>query len=87
MLAAGRGTDPGEKFSFKPTASLQILVLDHFWMRFQLSQVGDLFCEDMGKEVLGRKALPRCVGKVAFHCDAGVAGGKMVSCRRVVNLS
>ena len=49
-------------------AHLQIHVLDHFWMRFQLSQVGegDLVYEGMGTEVLVREALPLGQGKVAF---------------------
>lgn len=68
MLAAGGGTDPGRKLGVKFPAHLQIHVLDHFWMRVQLSQVGegDLVHEDMGMEVPVRDPLLPGQGKVAF---------------------
>lgn len=66
--AADRGTDPGRKLSVKSLSHLQIHVLCHSWMRFQLFQVGegDLIYEGRGTEVLVREALPLGQGKVAF---------------------
>lgn len=52
-------------------------------MRFQLFQVDedDLIYEGMETDILVRE------GKAAFPFDAGVAGGKTVSFRRVVHLT
>lgn len=62
VVTAGRGTDSVWKLGVRSPARLQIHVLDHFWMRFQLFQVGedDLINEDTETDIVVRE------GKVAF---------------------
>lgn len=62
MVTADRGTDSVWKLGVRSPAHLQIHVLDHFWMRFQLFQVGedDLIYEGKETDILVRE------GKAAF---------------------
>lgn len=61
-----RGLIWKETRGVKSPAHLQIHVLDNFWMRFQLSQVGEGELIYEGTEVLVREPLPLHRGKVAF---------------------